>query len=294
MSNRFLVALEKFLGNKLPKFIKTILINSGFDNQLSILSITSDTITEIESFVKQFVLVNKDLLKETAYKNVDIPNFKFLPGHRDLLLSLPKRVSELNKINIEKKSKKSKVAAVNSTQLEKSPNSLQDILIAKLNKIPFIKSAPAIITKNSILDFSCESVPKCKVRCPLCEKIVPCIYNKYWVISNVSRHGKLFHNNSSIAKKSVNETNPQAGQMDQNSNPNSLANSTTNNATSNANIEKIEIYQIDGFNSEMLIEVIDRVTEFDEEFDELVDEEQLEPDLEPDREGHEMDVENDI
>lgn len=71
--------IEKFKGNKYPKFIKEILNLCGYDNEYSIGLLNDKTILEIE----QRVNCNKSVLKKTVYDEKE--NFQFLIGHKALL-----------------------------------------------------------------------------------------------------------------------------------------------------------------------------------------------------------------
>lgn len=72
MQSSFFDDFEEYLEYSLPDQIKTILIENGFDNDISLSQLNEDFISILEGTVS----------------NV----FKFLPGHRVLLLGLSKRV----------------------------------------------------------------------------------------------------------------------------------------------------------------------------------------------------------
>lgn len=68
---------ENFLGYQLPELVKHSLEKSAFDNELALSQLSAETLLEIEEYVSQ-----------------ESPNFKFLPGHRALLLSLPSKIHQ--------------------------------------------------------------------------------------------------------------------------------------------------------------------------------------------------------
>lgn len=78
---------ETFLGYKLPIQLINILNNCGFDNEISISEMNSGMIAEIESFQSKTINTK----------------FEFLPGHRALLLGLPRKVQEYNEWNSKNK-----------------------------------------------------------------------------------------------------------------------------------------------------------------------------------------------
>lgn len=71
-----------------PNDIIKILGACSFDSELSLLSINTETISDIEEYVNE----NLSILSETSYKNVEY--FKFKPGHKAFLLSLPEFIQE--------------------------------------------------------------------------------------------------------------------------------------------------------------------------------------------------------
>lgn len=81
--------MEQFLGSNIPKCIKTILISSGFDCEIALKGLNSDCIVEIESHIQN----DRHILLDTPYQNIE--NFKFLPGHRTIILSIPAYLEEL-------------------------------------------------------------------------------------------------------------------------------------------------------------------------------------------------------
>lgn len=89
-SNNFFVDLEKILNEKIPHDILKILDGCYFDSAISLSSITSSTIDEIEQYVNE----NTDVVKNTSYEGV-LP-FKLKPGHKSFLLQLPIRLKESN------------------------------------------------------------------------------------------------------------------------------------------------------------------------------------------------------
>lgn len=87
--------MEAFLlKSKVPNFIIKILQESGFENISSLEHLSSNYIDDIEKIVDE----NRDLIADHRYK-VD-RKFKFLPGHRALLLNIPKAVEKhINNVN---------------------------------------------------------------------------------------------------------------------------------------------------------------------------------------------------
>lgn len=87
--------MENLIGYKIPEHIVKILISSGFDCEIALKELSLDCIKDIE----QFVQCNRDLVSGTQYESVG--NFRFLPGHRSLILGLPKYVEKLAENSIQ-------------------------------------------------------------------------------------------------------------------------------------------------------------------------------------------------
>lgn len=97
--------LEVFAGFKYPTFIKDILLNTGFDCEHAMKTIDENTVTIIE---KKVELDHTNLLKGTTYEP-ELENsrenhlpFKFLIGHRALILGIPSTLDKYLKKKSEK------------------------------------------------------------------------------------------------------------------------------------------------------------------------------------------------
>lgn len=98
--------LEKFAKEKFPPCIKLILISSGYDKLNSLRQIDAGKVGEIETFVNE----NKDLIKnlECCFKDQyqKLAVFKFLPGHKALVLGIPKQIEQMKSMVRKKSTKK--------------------------------------------------------------------------------------------------------------------------------------------------------------------------------------------
>lgn len=84
--------METLLDGDFPDDIMRILDACSFDSELSLQSINSETISDIEEYVND----NLSILSETSYKNINY--FKFKPNHKAFLLSLSDRIQEKKNI----------------------------------------------------------------------------------------------------------------------------------------------------------------------------------------------------
>lgn len=88
---------EKFEDN-LPQ----ILAAAGYSTKIALQKINDASIDKIETFVQENVAKFKDIIKDTRYEGTT--PFRFLPGHRDIIVALPKIILEAET----KKSRKNK------------------------------------------------------------------------------------------------------------------------------------------------------------------------------------------
>lgn len=115
--------LKKILGRALPNGLGNILLESGFDSECALSTIDLVAIKSIEEYVNN----NKHLLEGTVYENQNV-DFKFKPGHRLILLGLPKALAEYEA----KKPKNDKKNAEKIDE-EEEEKRLKESLVKKLN-----------------------------------------------------------------------------------------------------------------------------------------------------------------
>lgn len=182
--------LEKAFGEKFPGNLDKIIEKSGYDCETVLLTINSNSINEIESYIN----ANKEYLRGTAYEYCISTNsvFKLKPGHRALILSIPKKLS----------TKKKKCAP---TVLEGKENDnfddervceneaqLKDAIVHKLVKFASDRNFNLNLNKSDIFDFRMENDKlKCDLQCPICHKRIKCEYKSYWLVSNFQKHLKV-------------------------------------------------------------------------------------------------------
>lgn len=187
----------------LPDIVVNILNECGYENELSLQQITVEHLKEIENYVQLNLRV---LLNGTIYEKQN-GEFKFLPGHRVLILNLPKQVEQFVAKRTKSKSRQlnatlngiENVDVMQNRQNDENENkedNLKDQLIAKLVKYGIKtknRSVSDKLTTANILNLKIERdgfTYKCSVKCPVCERIVPCIYNRHWAVSNIEKHLK--------------------------------------------------------------------------------------------------------
>lgn len=172
--------IEKVKKIKFPNFIKKFLFDSGFDSAAALKTIEKSTIDNLEEFVKNRL----DLLKNSDYVNEteDLKKnpFKFLPGHRALILCLPK---DIDHYLSEKEKEKEKAKIIRTIEVLKS------LLVKKLSDFATQNSLQSHAQSVSAITQSNNKV-KSFVTCPLCSAKICCTFNSSWKLSNYQKHIK--------------------------------------------------------------------------------------------------------
>lgn len=209
-------ALEKLMGEAFTDNIPEILTTVGFDTKTALKSMNNQCITSIENFVNQNKSHFQDTLKGTKYENAE--NFKFLPGHCALILSLPQYVEALSSKNRRGKKRKhcetldhpqsNNADHPDADIINNIDDSVKILLINKINNYAMKKKLNIKIDDNSILNFRHENNSyKCSVQCSVCEKTVPCQYVKHWVCGNFETHIKKHLGQQSVEEYEVQDDN---------------------------------------------------------------------------------------
>lgn len=184
--------LERFNGEKFPECVKALMTAAGYDTLLSLLEINEEKVTEIETFITaqpEYVKRLKCCSSE-YYKNLS--TFRFIPGHRSTIQSIPLQIQRMGGI-------KSIVSTYQrSNNINKTDNDLMSKLIAILNgdtKKSNYRFENGLINEDNIKDFQRGSptddfICKCKFACPFCVRVFPLTFKKFWMSSNATKHLK--------------------------------------------------------------------------------------------------------
>lgn len=84
--------------------MKNILIHCGFDCESTLSLLNEDAIDKIEKEVD----IKKELIKNTIYEKKE-GNFKFLIGHKQLILAIPETLAETIRAKKRKTEKRTKL-----------------------------------------------------------------------------------------------------------------------------------------------------------------------------------------
>lgn len=82
--------VETIIGSTVPNCVKEILTACGYNNVVSLKKNSIESILDIENHIQEFardVIQQLDCCSHQYYQSQHV--FKFLPGHRDLIISFP-------------------------------------------------------------------------------------------------------------------------------------------------------------------------------------------------------------
>lgn len=186
--------MEKFAKEKFPPCIKSILISSGYDKLNSLRQIDAEKVNEIEMFVNE----NKDLINnlKCCFKDqYQKPGeFRFLPGHKALILGISKQIDQIEQMKSLVRKKTTKDPSSKSLSDADLKRKLVSNLLKYTGKLNYQFPDEAISERN-IMDFkrgleNDDYVCKCRFSCSVCSKNFPLVYKSFWMTSNVTLHLK--------------------------------------------------------------------------------------------------------
>lgn len=191
-----------------PKCVKSLLSHAAYDTIASLANLDEAKIQKLEVFLNE----NKGYINELKccqsdyYKQLKV--FEFLPGHKSLLLELPKQIKELQ--NDEIKRKNTKLLEVVASD-DETCDEMKKKVIKKMMKYLRKENTKEkqdfefeedIISEANIQDFRRIETEndvkwKCIFTCPFCPKTYSLLYKNYWMCSNATKHLKKHIQNNS-------------------------------------------------------------------------------------------------
>lgn len=181
--------------------MKTILRHAAYDTKSSCLLLDTKAIEDIEVYMSETgadVLSSLVCCNSSTYQSQQ--QFRFLPGHKNSILSIPKQIREMD--SNERKKKKPML------EFKKllTPIELKMSLLTRLNesvgKLGFesdsfdevhFSDVPTMIINNQL-------TAKCTVQCFQCDVTVTALYKGYWNTSNILRHVKIHRSSDGIVR----------------------------------------------------------------------------------------------
>lgn len=174
--------------------MKAILRYGAYDNKSSCLLLDTNTIADLENYisdVREEVIAGLDCCYAQTYKNQS--RFRFLPGHKTCILSMPNQIKSMDAT----KKKKSKPMLEFKKLL--TPAELKKILLTSLNrsvvKLGVEKDAYDEIHLGDVQSIVIDNdfTSKCTVQCFMCNIAINALYKGSWSTSNILRHLKEKH-----------------------------------------------------------------------------------------------------
>lgn len=183
--------------------------NAGYDRLNALKLIDEEKIDVIENFLntnRQYVNDLTCCFSE-RYKSIEI--FKFVPGHKAIILAIPTIIEKMSVAKTQAKTKPSHVTksttSSNSASIENEEIRSDEEVIGNLisNLSNYLRKCgfeiqDGLISGLNIQDFerifnedgfTC----KCIFSCPFCAKIIPVRYKRFWLSSNITKHFKTKH-----------------------------------------------------------------------------------------------------
>lgn len=160
----------------------------GFSTLASLSGIDEQAFTTIEEFMRNHREIIDGFNCCNAEQYICQPQFQLLPGHKAILLYIPKQIETFKQNNVNKKDKKSKKNPL-------SDDDLKERLITNVNNYVSKLNVPGNI-------FSCDRHihnfernqdgygAKCEFSCCFCKKTVPVVFDEFWKSSNITTHLK--------------------------------------------------------------------------------------------------------
>lgn len=184
----------------------SLLLKAGYTGLHSLKSLSENKLDSIEKFFDE----NKEILNEVEgrhsqmYKNMK--KFKFLPAHRDIILSILESLPDIEAA-MQREHSKTKAKTTIQCLTKESTKSEIDVKKQLLNglknvakKLKFDMFAN-VLTDSNLVDFEkidgqcqcgkeCNVMYKCCFVCPVCPKKYTLHYKRYWMSSNATKHIK--------------------------------------------------------------------------------------------------------
>lgn len=171
-----------------PAIVVKILRVSFFDCRAALAAINDGSIADIEEFLED----HREILDDSVYSK-QFP-FKFLPGHKAIILAIPKRMIESPTRTIARYDtdcKRFKTKFLSNKEIDAEIGQLLKRLLEYSQRI----GLSIQLTRADVHDFqqTCDRYI-CRVTCTLCGKTISCFKKNYWIAVNIVAHLKQHAN----------------------------------------------------------------------------------------------------
>lgn len=217
--NAALSKLQKKFKKDIPQCLLEMLVASGFDTEFGIKNIDEESLKTIEVFFTENSKLLESIQVPEYYKS-STP-FKFLPGHKLLLLKLAER------LNVKENHPPDAVNVNIDDLIVQLEGDLIKKMVTYSTKRNFCIDAENFnatsLKDTTVIITNGVATGKCILTCPMCKKDVSVRLKKYWYSANfekhIQAHGTFRKNNEEAEAEVVeqqrtqeNTTNPQNNQ----------------------------------------------------------------------------------
>lgn len=236
---------EKFIGEKCPPCVVSILNENGYSCSATVGMIDAAALGEIESDTNnnlRELIENFSCCNAETYKRQQV--FKFLPGHRNFILKLPIEIQKMKQktsknrpnspheryskkntnLSLEKTSNAEDASSIDTesddTVQQNKADALLLELVEKLGQSSKNKQRQWAIDKSlvsklvvNINSTGFVTSGSCLWKCPSCAMEYSCKYDRFWRTSNLLKHLESHDNNQTVE---VDKENTQENAFDRN------------------------------------------------------------------------------
>lgn len=172
---------KKIYKSDFPNCVKTLLFSAGYDRNSNLASLNAEKIEEIEKHLNldKDIIENLDCCYSEEYKKLN--EFRFLPGHKALILMIPDLIGVSKNVVTDHELKSSLIKKL-MTACAKAGAKLPAGTISEANLLEFHRT-----TKEK------DTVCQCTFSCPFCSKTYTIKYKTFWMTNNAWKHLKSGH-----------------------------------------------------------------------------------------------------
>lgn len=206
MWSKLKVAYKKKYKENFPICLEKLLKDAGYKSLASLKKLNETKLDGIETFLndnKDFVNQLKCCFSDT-YKSLKV--FKFIPGHRDTIISLTEILPDIEHISKERtqtaRAESDDICLKKKTKI--SEVSLRQKLLKGLKSVARKQNFEVfngILSDANISEFeeikeqcqcgqNCNTHYQCRFVCPVCPKNYKLTYKKFWMSSIATKHIK--------------------------------------------------------------------------------------------------------
>lgn len=173
---------KKEYSSDFPECVKTLLISAGYDINSSLATLNEKKIEEIEEYLdsNRTEIQSLQCCYSGEYKR--LAKFKFLPGHKAIILMIPSMIGSSKNLSMSDEDLKRSLVKKLMAAAAKAGLQLPHGTISEANLLRFQRTAD-----------DKDTFCKCTFSCPFCPKTYTIKYKTFWKTSNAWNHLKTVH-----------------------------------------------------------------------------------------------------